>query len=489
MSASRRPPEIAESSFRQLRRLVDEPFELFADAVRDHGNVFVMHVTGQAPWVMLGEPEAVRTVFRASADEIHNDADGIKYLVGQHTVLFLNGEAHRRERRILTPPFKHERMVVYADRMLARTDDAIDRLSEGQVIDAFQLVQDVALQVIVECVFGVEAPERRARLSSLFSQHLAVMQTGPMALASMAMGGERLRGLLRMGTELRRSKARLDGPIPTSRNPLARFFDTKAELDAMLKDELERCRREGEGRDDVLALLVRARYDDGAPMSDGSLHDELFALLVGGHETSAITLSWALHFLLTHPAALAKAKAELEEHFGDGPITPRGVERLRYIPAAIDEKMRLRPVATSVPRKLAVPMRMAGYDFPVGTRTMPAPAILHFREDLWPNAQAFEPERFLGDRPSPFHYLPWGGGSRACLGRPFAQVELRIVLAELLRRVDFRLVDASTTKPVLRGMLVGPSDGVPLVVEKVRPRGGKRREKAGLGAQSLEKST
>lgn len=470
MSRDGLPPGSSESSFRQLKRLVEDPFPLFADAYREFGPIFTMRVLGQAPWVIVGEPLAIRTLFRASADELHADADAMKYLLGPHTVLFRDGESHRRERRILTPPFKHERMVVYAERMLARSDDAIDALAPGSGIVAYDLIQAISLRVIVECVFGVAAPERRDRLAALFARHLASMQTGPMAFTAMAMGGERFRNVLATGTRLRQGRAKTEGALPNHAVRALQFFDTKAEMDAMLRDELARCRREGDDRDDVLAMLVRAAYDDGASMSDDGLLDELFALLIGGHETSAITLSWAISFLLQNPEAMARAKAELHETFGDGPVEARAAERLRYLPAVIDETMRLRPVATSIPRKLAVPMRLGEFDLPIGTRTFPSPAVVHFREDLWPDAHAFKPERFLDERPSPFHYLPFGGGSRACLGRPFAQVEMRLILAELLHRVDFRLSPEADTKAVLRGMLTGPSDGVPVIVERVKPR-------------------
>jgi len=470
MHDSRLPPGPSISPFAQLRRLVEDPFGLFADAYREHGPLFTLRVLGQEPWVIAGDPDVVRTIFRSSADELHSDAEAMKFLLGEHTVLFRNGESHRRERRILTPPFKHDRMVGYAERMLARTDDAIVRLRPGQPVVLMDLMQDISLAVIVECVFGVSAPDRRDRLATLFARHLAAMQTGPMGALAMAVGGARLRGLIARATDLRRHRARTSGALPDSKLGFVRFLDTKAEMDAMLRDELARCRRDTAQRDDVLALLAKAVYDDGGTMDDDALIDELFALLIGGHETSAITLAWTLERLLRQPETLARLRGELDEAFGDGPVTARGVERLRYLPAVIDEALRLFPVATSIPRRLTSELEVGGYRLAAGTRVFPAPAVLHFRDDLWDDPSAFRPERFLGDRPSPFHYLPFGGGSRACLGRPFALVEMRLVLAELVRRVDFELAPHAATKPVLRGMLVGPSDGVPAIVTRTRER-------------------
>jgi len=462
------PPGPTESSLSQLKRLVEDPFGLFAEAFREFGPIFTLRVFGQEPWVIAGDPELVRTIFRSSADEIHGDADAMKFLLGEHTVLFQDGETHRRERRILTPPFKHERMVGYAARMLARTDEALSRLRPGQSIVVQDLMQDISLAVIVECMFGVEAPERRDRLAALFARHLAAMQTGPMGGLAMALGGARVRSMIRRGTDLRRRHAQTEGPLPDSRIGWVRFFDTKAEMDAMLRDELARCRADTSGRDDVLALLASSTYDDGSRMSDDALLDELFALLIGGHETSAITLAWTMHALLRHPEVLARLRNELRDAFGDGPVTAKGLDKLIYLPAVIDETMRLYPVATSVPRKLTAALDIGGRVLPAGTRVFPAPAVLHFRDDLWDAPDAFRPERFLESRPSPFHYLPFGGGSRACLGRPFAQMEMRLILASLVQRVDVEPSASAATKPILRGILVGPSDGVPVTVIRVR---------------------
>lgn len=470
MPETQLPAGPRESSFAQLRRMIDDPLGQIRDYRREFGSVFTMRVLGQAPWVIAGDPALVRTVFKSTADEMHSDADAMKYLLGRHTVLFLDGEAHRRERRVLNQPFRHERMVAYAERMLARTDDGIARLRVGDEVVFLDFIQKISLAVIAECMFGVEAPERRDRLSALFARHLTSMQTGTMGALAMALGGERFRDILRAGTDLRRKKARIEGPLPDSRSDLVRFFDTKAEMDAMLRDELARCRAAGEGRDDLLALLANTPYDDGTRMSDDVLLDELFALLLGGHETSAITLAWAIHFLLREPECLAKLRAEIDSVFGAGPVTARGIERMPYLHAVIDEALRIRPVAANIPRKLTAPMEIEGRVVPAGTRVFPSPAILHFREDLWEEPESFRPERFLGARPSPFHFLPFGGGSRACLGRPFAQVEMRLLLAEIVQRVDFESSPRAATRATLRGILTGPSDGVPVVVRAVRPR-------------------
>lgn len=462
------PPGPSASPYAQMRKLVADPYGLYTDAYRDHGPIFTLRVLGQEPWVILGDPEAVRTVFRASADEALSGSEVMRFLLGPDVLLFRDGERHRKERRIMTPPFKHERMARYAERMLARTDEAFTRLQPGAKANMVDVFQEITLRVIVECIFGVTSAERRERLSALFVRHLDALQTPGMAALSMTFGGDRVRAVIEMGTRLRRARAKTDGPLPNSRVPLLRFLDTHAELEAMLQEELEACRRDPGDRDDILALLASAAYDDGSRMSDQALLDELVVLVVGGHETSAITLAWATTLLLENPTVLVRLRAELDEAFGDGPVVPCVAERLPYLGAVIDETLRIRPVAASIPRRLAEDAEIGGHRLRKGTRVNVAPAVLHFRDDLWPDAQAFRPERFLGARPSPFQFLPFGGGSRACLGRPFAQLEMKLVLAELVRRFELRASAEASTIPALRGLLTGPSDRVPVVVERVR---------------------
>lgn len=463
-------PTLREPPFRQLVRMVKEPYDFYLDCYKKFGPVSAVHIFGQPRWVLVGDPEAVRTIFKASADEFHGDSEGIKYLVGPKTVLFLNGEQHRRERRVLNAPFKHERMAVYAERMIASANDVIDGLRPGQELVGMELMQKITLRVIIECIFGVSDPKQRERLQRLLSEHMHAMQNGALMASGLAIGGDRLRAILEAGTRFFATPFRDDDP-PPARNPLRRFFETRSEIRDILRRELRKAKSGERGeRDDVLALLASAHYDDGIEMSDDSRMDELFALLIGGHETTAITLAWTLHYLARDPEMAKKLRTELDEIFGDGPIDAVGIERAKYLQAVIDETLRIRPVAAAVPRRTMEDVELCGYRIPAGTYTLPCPAILHFREDLWPEPETFRPERFLDKRPSPFHFLPFGGGSRACLGRPFATMEMRLVLAEMVRRVDLSPGKGAATVPAQLGILAGPSDGVPVRIDAVRPR-------------------
>ncbi len=463
------PPGPSETPLEQLRAFAAGPNDFYRDAARRFGPVFTVRLLGQEPWVIVGEPSLVRQIFRASSDEFLGDADGIKYLLGAEAILFKDGEEHRRERRALTPPFKHHRMMLYAPTMARHADEALDGVTRGQRLVARDFVAHFTLRTIVECVFGVSDDAMRERLVGIFAEHMHDSQHAFMMATAIAVGGDRFRGWLLEGTRIAREAGLSTGKLP--RAPFLRYFAVRAAVADMLAAELGKLRANPDpARDDVLSMLARTTYDDGRPMSDASVLDELFALLIGGHETSAITLSWVLYYLALHPDAQARARDEVRTVFPTGEVDPKEVDRLAYVTAVIDEAMRMAPVAASVPRRLAEGVKLEGYDLPAGTRTFPSPAVLHYREDLWPEPHEFRPTRFLGQRPSPFEYLPFGGGSRACLGRPFAMMQMRIVLARLLDRLEYRLADDAAPKQAALGILTGPSDGVPIVVESVSPR-------------------
>lgn len=468
------PPGPRRSRLRQLIDMVKEPYGFYQKSYREFGPISSVHLMGQPKWVLVGDPKAVKMIFKSTADEFHGDSEGVKYLVGPKTVLFLNGEEHRRERRVMNAPFKHERMAIYAERMIESASDVIDGLRPGDQLVALELMQKITLRVIVECIFGVSDPKQRDRLQHLLADHMHSMQNGALMASGLAIGGDRLRAILQAGTRLFATPFRDDDP-PPAENPIRRFFETRSEILDILRSELRKAKSGARGdRDDVLAMLASAHYEDGVEMSDDSRMDELFALLIGGHETTAITLAWALHYVARDPAMARKLRDELDGIFGDGPVDAVGIERAKYLHAVIDETLRIRPVAAAVPRKTMQDLDLGGYHVPAGTNTIPCAAILHFREDLWPEPETFRPERFLDKRPSPFHFLPFGGGSRACLGRPFAVMEMRVVLAEMVRRLDLSPGKGAATVPAQLGILAGPSDGVPIRVDAVRERAAAR---------------
>jgi cytochrome P450 len=251
------------------------------------------------------------------------------------------------------------------------------------------------------------------------------------------------------------------GPLTAWR----RVLRIRDEADQILFAEFARRRAEHRpDRTDVLSLLMAARDEDGEPMSDGELRDEMITLLLAGHETTATTLAWVLQYVLADPEVHARLRAEAVawDHDGRAP----GSGDLPYLDATIKETQRLMPIIPFVGRRLHEPMRIGGHDLPAGVVASPCIFLTHRRPDLWEEPERFRPDRFLGKRPSPYEFFPFGGGPRACLGAAFATFEMKIVLARILARVELRAVPGYRARVVRRGISFAPSEGMPIVIER-----------------------
>ena len=222
-------------------------------------------------------------------------------------------------------------------------------------------------------------------------------------------------------------------------------------VDELLLDEIRQRRADPDvaERDDILSLLVQARHDDGEPMSDRELRDELMTLLVAGHETTATSLAWAIERLVRHPEKLERLREE--------PSGPDGDDE--YLDAVVKETLRLRPVLPIVVRKLTEPMEIGGHRIPAGASLAPCIYLIHRREDIYPDPDAFRPERFLEQPAGTYTWIPFGGGVRRCLGASFAQFEMKRVLAAVAARLDLRPAEAEDERVARRAITLTPSAG------------------------------
>jgi len=250
-------------------------------------------------------------------------------------------------------------------------------------------------------------------------------------------------------------------------SPWGRFVRNRQAVRDAITSEIARRRREGtDGRTDILSLLLGARDEQGEPMRDEELLDEMFTMLLAGHETTATTLAWVFWHLGNHPDVVARLRDELRRVMGGGPIEPEHFPQLEYLDAVIKETMRLTPIATLVARRLHAPARVGGLDLEAGTSVGANVYLAHRRPDVWRDPERFDPERFVGARPTPYTFFPFGGGVRRCLGAAMATYEMKIVLATVMPRVDVRLAPGYRMRPVLRAVTIAPSRGLPVVVER-----------------------
>lgn len=409
------------------------PFELLTHCRRRYGPTFTLSLIRWANVVIVSEPDAVREVFTGPADVLHAGPanDLLTPVVGEGSLLLLDGERHLRERKLLLPPFHGERMQRYVAEMRLITEKEMARWPLGEPFPIHGPMQSITLDVILRTVFGVEEGAELETLRAAIVDLTNSFNAFNMVPALRLDLGER--------------------------SPWGKFLACRARIDALLHEVIARRRAEkSSARDDVMTLLLQARYEDGATMSDGEVRDELMTLLAAGHETTATVLPWAFHFLTAHPEVQVRAREEVEAGGPEGAAP--------YLDAVIKETMRLRPVIAAVGRLLRAPFRVAGHDLPAGTVVSPSIYLTHRDPSAWPEPERFNPDRFLDARISPYAFLPFGGGIRRCIGMAFALTEMRVVLATVLLRFRARAIDGFEPRPVRRGVSMMPSRGMPIVL-------------------------
>ncbi len=437
------PPGPRAPSLVQLVRMSMEPYRFFERCRKRFGDVFTVRLPGQPPTVIIAEPEAVRTLTTAGYSDVTRFADGIRFLLGDHAVIFQQDEPHKATRRLMLPPFLGERMRAYGADMARITDEVLARISspegDGAPRRLHHDMQSITMRVILRCVFGISEEARLTELARLLTGHLESMMTPWSYGATLIVGGARVRDFLRIGS------------------PRARA------IDRMLFEEVARCRALDDtaraGRSDILAMLVAARFDDGSAMADDVLRDHLMTLLIGGHETTATALSWAVDASLRNPGTWEKMRAEVAGVMGDG-FDPTRVKELSYVGAVVNESMRLHPIATGVSRRLKEATRFGGHLLPAGTVVTPSIYLTQRDARLWPDPTEFRPERFLSGKAPIYHFFPFGAGVWRCLGAQFAEYEMRVVLARLTASLSLTLDGKSAGQPAQRGFTVAPADGL-----------------------------
>ncbi len=427
------PPGPTQAPLVQTARWLLRPISFLEECRRRYGDTFSVSFLGfRTPMVMLSDPEAIRALY---AEPAHGLPPGrtlaLRPIMGARSVLLLEGAEHLERRKVMLPPFHGERMRAYEPIVREVAEREIEAWPRAAAFPVHPRMQAVTLEVILRAVFGVEDRGRRAELSQLLGGLLArtsspALQFGVLAARRLGIAG-----------------------------PMARIERENATLDARLLDEIRVRRADPDvaERDDILSLLVQARFADGAPMDDREVRDQLVTLLLAGHETTATGLAWTFDLLLRHPDVLDRLVEEVD------------AGRDEYVRAVVSEALRLRPVVPLAGRRLSAPLEAAGLSLPTGTDVTPAIWLAHTRAASFPDPYAFRPERFLGSAPPTYAWVPFGGGVRRCLGAAFAELEMRVVLAAVLRRRALRPVTAPprAERVARRNVTFSPAGGTRLV--------------------------
>jgi cytochrome P450 len=365
------------------------------------GETFTLRIVHEGTWVMVSNPEHIKQVFTGDPRVFHA-GEGNRVLLpvlGENSLLLLDERPHMEQRKLLLSPLHGERMQRYRELMAEIARDEIDRWPSGEPYRLRPRMQAITLEIILRAVFGLEQGDRLERLRRKLRGLLDTLTQPHILLLPMLLGPERLS---RFG-------------------PFQRMLTQVNDLIYAEIAERRRATDLGE-REDILSMLLEARHDDGSPMSDRELRDELLTLLTAGHETTATSLAWAVERLARHPDKLARVTEEV------------WAGETEYLDAVVTETLRLRPVISLVARRLKEPVEIGGWELPAGVTVTPSIYLVHRRPDVYPNPDAFEPERFLAEAPGTYTWIPFGGGVRRCIGGSFAQFEMQVVLAELVKR-------------------------------------------------------
>ena len=390
--------------------------------------MFTLRLAGMPPMVMLADPEAVREVFTGDPEVLRSgEANALlSAALGPGSLLVIDGAEHLRERKLMLPPFHGERMRRYGDLIAGVAERRTADWPVDTPLPVAPTMRAITLEVIMRAVFGVEEPERLERLELALRRLLGTI-TRPF----------RIFALLLLDP---------DGPTVAA---WRRHAPTMRAVDLLLLDEIRR-RRADPGtveREDILSLLLQARDEDGRPMHDEQLRDELMTLLVAGHETTAAALAWAFERLARHPESFERLRAEAA---GDGD---------EYVDAIAKETLRVRTVIPFAIRALARPLPVGKLNLPAGVRVAACGHLVHRRPDLYPEPEAFRPERFLERAATTYGWIPFGGGTRRCLGGAFAVFEMKTVLRVIARAGLIRPTDIEDERVARRGLALLPAKG------------------------------
>ncbi len=442
----RKPP------FVQLLQTLFRPLETLEKNAKRYGEPYLANLPGFGRLVVFYSPQPIQEILTADP-RLFESGSGNKILntlVGDYSLLLMDGDRHQRERRLLSPPFHGERMRTYGQLICDITEKVISDWTIGKSFIARPTMQEISLRVILRAVFGVDEGQRFEELRRLLGEMLDTFDSP-----------------VRSSLVFLKALQKDLGPW----SPWGRFLRKREQIDKLIYAEIQERRDQSKPLgEDILSLMMSARDEAGQPMTDQELRDELMTLLFAGHETTATALAWALYWIHKQPEVYEKLMKELEAVTDD--TDPSEIARLPYLTAVCQETLRIYPVAIfTFSRILKSPFEVMGYQFEPGTQFSLCIYLAHHNEDIYPEPKQFKPERFLERQFSLYEYLPFGGSNRRCLGMAFAMFEMKLVLANILKHWQLAIANNRPIRPNRRGVTLAPAGGVPMVVTgKVKAR-------------------
>ena len=441
-------PRLKEARWLQRINWIIDPVSYMEKAKKEASDLFAADIIGFGNnLVFVSKPSLIQYILTHDRKELTAPGDAntiLKPLLGDFSVIMLSGETHKRRRQLLLPPFHGERLQVYGELVTKLTIQAIEEQTLDKPFLARTMTQEISLQVIMQAVFGIYQGERYNKIKGLLTNLLDVFRS-PISSTFLFFPS-----------------------LQKNWGPWGNFMKRRQELTELIYSEIEE-RRENidTTRTDILSLLMSAKDDAGQPMSKEELRDELITLLFAGHETTATSMAWALYWIHREIGIKERLLEEIDS-LGEN-YDPMQLVRLPYLNAVCNETLRIYPVAMlTFPRIVQDTLNLEEYELNKYDAVAGCIYLLHHREDLYPNPSQFRPERFLERQYSPYEFMPFGGGTRRCIGEALAQFEMKVALATLISHYEFALTDNKKEVPQRRGVTLAPHRGVPITVTGYR---------------------
>jgi cytochrome P450 len=427
MRVNKLPPGPRWPSIVQTAGWWSRPLAFHETCRARYGKRYTVRLFGTPPFVIHSDPEHIREIFTAPPDVLHpgEGAQILAPVVGTQSVILLDEAAHLGQRRLMLPAFHGEKMQRLSDLVTEVTAREVASWPTGSAIELHGRLQGLTLEVILRAVFGVgpgpQLDDLRARLTDIldFATEPATM----VPALQKEFGG---------------------------RSRWGKFVRLRARVDELVYKLIDDRRASGdEDGDDVLAMLLAARHEDGTPMSREELRDELMTLLVAGHETTASSLAFAFGLLARHPHVVEELRGGEDD----------------YLSATINEVMRARPVLpNAAPRLVKQPVEVGGWSYEPGVCLIAMSYLVHHDPEIYPDPYSFKPERFLDEAPGTYTWIPFGGGRRRCLGASFAILEMKTVLREVVGRYELQPGIAGPELTRRRSITISPRLGATTVL-------------------------
>jgi cytochrome P450 len=424
------PPGPRMPSALQAIGWAKRPFPFMKRCRERYGDIFTMRILHSGTWVFLCDPADVKRVFTAPAESLGVALQNPLLLpvLGARSLMLLEEPDHMDRRRLMLPPFHRERMAGDVEMMAEVTRGEVGHWPVGEPFELWPRMQAITQEVIMRTVFGPDHPGRLQRVRAALTR-LTEALNNPRRLGRLAALGP---------SWIARSRG---------------FREAMDPVEEALFAEIDRRRREGaDGRGGIVSMLLETRHEDGSPLSDKELRDELMTLLSDGPTSSS--LAWVFERLLRHPEKLARLRAEIDA--GEGTA---------YMDAVVQETLRLCPPVPVVARRLLEPIELGGYLLPAGTTVAPCVYLIHRDERFYPRPRSFAPERFLERPPGTYTWIPFGGGVRRCLAASFAEQEMKRVLRTVLTVVELRPVGGDSERATRSAIAFSPDKRTRVVAE------------------------